>query len=490
MSPPLRWLSRRRERPCLGDAVLAGALAFSCKVCVYVVNRAESYLQSLPRAMLCLGLPAIAALLLGAALCSSRSRRNGLALALFTTILCLYAAELILVFMTPQDRRKQRVLERGKPYDERPKIEVVREYRNQGLDAYPTVHPSALLKPGPQGGLVSAIRLNDREILPLGGVGNVLTVYNNENGQYTVFESDPFGFHNPGNVWLAPDLDLAVVGDSFVQGAGVDSDKNFVALIREDVPNTLNLGSGGNGPLLMLASMREYLARRRPAVTLFCYFEGNDLAGLARSRKSRLLMRYLEPGFTQALENRREDLDAALREYVETEFNRRGARAFMKARPRETRRAAVREIAKFTSLRLRLGLVHSRIRAAPPADLALFRRVLTLAAAECRAWGGSLWFVYLPAWSRYQPLSRSDDSREKVLAIAEALDLPVIDLHEDFAASGDPLALFWYRLNGHYNEKGCRIVAARILRELEARENTDANRARKLVVGAGQGKEG
>ena len=67
------------------------------------------------------------------------------------------------------------------------------------------------------------------------------------------------------------------VGDSFTHGACVPSEDNFVGVIRADHPATANLGMDSNGPLLMLASLKEYALRFRPKTVLWFYFEGNDL---------------------------------------------------------------------------------------------------------------------------------------------------------------------------------------------------------------------
>ena len=62
--------------------------------------------------------------------------------------------------------------------------------------------------------------------------------------------------------------DIASVGDSWVNGFCVPSDKNFVALIRKYYPATLSLGENGNGPLAELATLEEYLPSLKPKVML------------------------------------------------------------------------------------------------------------------------------------------------------------------------------------------------------------------------------
>jgi hypothetical protein len=86
----------------------------------------------------------------------------------------------------------------------------------------------------------------------------------NENGPCTIYDNDEHGFHNPRGIWKRDHINIAAFGDSFTHGACVPSGRNFVALIRQHFPATLNLGIGRNGPLLELASLKEYLPHLKP----------------------------------------------------------------------------------------------------------------------------------------------------------------------------------------------------------------------------------
>ena len=103
------------------------------------------------------------------------------------------------------------------------------DLRQRGLDAWPQVGAKAVYKEWPTGS--SAIAIEGVSIMPLGSIANKVTVFCNENGTYTIYASDEHGFHNPRGLW-ASEIAFAAVGDSFVLGACVSSDKNFVALLR------------------------------------------------------------------------------------------------------------------------------------------------------------------------------------------------------------------------------------------------------------------
>ena len=74
--------------------------------------------------------------------------------------------------------------------------------------------------------------------------------------------------------------------------------------------------------------------------------------------------------------------------------------------------------------------------------------------------GSELYFVYLPNYIRYnKDYSHATEgemfNREKILEIITKLNIPIIDLHEEvFKLEKDPLSLFPYRKNRHYNHEG------------------------------------
>jgi hypothetical protein len=98
---------------------------------------------------------------------------------------------------------------------------------------------------------------------------------------------------------------------------------NFISLIREQYPRTLNLGiERRNGHLVMLATLKEYAESVRPKVVLWFYFEGNDLRDLSDERRGPLLSRYLVSNqFSQHLSSRQDEIDRALGGYLDRVAN-------------------------------------------------------------------------------------------------------------------------------------------------------------------------
>jgi hypothetical protein len=98
--------------------------------------------------------------------------------------------------------------------------------------------------------------------------------------------------------------------------------------------------------------------------------------------------------------------------------------------------------------------------------LSLYSKILSRADQSVRGWGGRLYFVYLPEWESFENPINVDGRRQAVLQMVKTLRIPVIDIYEAFKSHEDPLALFPFRINGHYNEKGHRLVADEVVRAL------------------------
>lgn len=422
------------------------------------------------------------------------SIRINVVLCSISVILALYTAEFLLAHAKPaikamgpqawlsfpQDANAKVAAERMRAldqtqdrFDTRTRLEVVLDMRRKGINAYPDVFPMVLFTPSSAESIRSIFTEGQEEFLPLAGMATSTTVFCNESGEYVVYESDEHGFHNPKGIWSHKPVDLVALGDSYTHGVCVPSGKGFVAVLRSQYPNTINLGINGHGPLTSLATLKEYGSFLKPKLALWFYYEGNDLRDLdGWEKNSPLLMRYVTSSFSQHLIDRQDGIDRSLKDYLDREMEkatagpsiekivklqhvRHAIQSFYDRRPSEEGLPA--ELVDYLR---RTGAP------ANPADLKLFERVLAEAKNTVNLWGGRLVFVYLPTWERYRFPELASKDRDKVLLVAKMLDLEVIDLHEIFSAHPDPLSLFPFRRYAHYNEAGHRLVGEEVLRRL------------------------
>ena len=426
-------------------------------------------------------LPAFLAVLFIACLRSSPGFKIKFTAAWVLTCVSIYSIELMLAFTNPNffpteptiwiERSKQELKENvvaaaqyGLDFDTRSRLEFITDLRQKGIRAVPAIQPLVLSKQHEDGTSESIVSINGTNILPLTGIRNRVTVFCNE-GKYVIYESDRYGFHNPNRVWDSARVDIAALGDSQTHGACVPSEKNFVASIRRHYPATLNLGVSGQGPLLMLATLKEYAQHVRPKKVLWFFFEGNDFTDLRTEKKFPLLMRYLDRDFSQELLHLGPDIDRVLEEYTEqtkTEID-------LKRLP-----GSLKTILKLSNVRQHLygpGNNGSADRSVNDDEIELIGKILSEAKFTVEGWKGSLYFVYLPGRERYADWRRAGEdekNRQRILRVARSIGLPVIDVRDVFESQRDPLDLFSLRRFRHYNETGHRLIAKNVLESLSS----------------------
>lgn len=377
--------------------------------------------------------------------------RANLALVTVSTVLSLYVIEGFQWFTNYNIDQGHygAALAAGEDFDEREKIEVIEDLRAKGVDAWPPVTPYMYLG---SGGLSGTQGL----IYPLGGLSHRVTVVCNETGRYMVYESDEHGFNNPEGSHQAKDIDVAIVGDSFAQGFCVAPGDDMAGVIRSGRFRVLNVGMGGSSLLLELAILREFVLPVKPRVVLWVYYEGNDLADLEAELADPYLSQYLDASFCQGLLARQQEADGLL-----TEFTNQ----LWQDEPRRTGNAT--PVLNFLKLKRVRTLLGYRSTAAPEPSQD-FMQIMSLARDGVTRAGGTLYLVYLPTWARYA-LNEDEDylARNKTLDIVRGLDIPVIDLHESMSSHPDPLSLYPFRANGHFNAEGYAMLANQIVERLK-----------------------
>ena len=193
--------------------------------------------------------------------------------------------------------RIEAAAEAGVEFDTRNKLEVVKDLRSKGLRTYPSYHS-----------LVGLDRTG--AILPLGGVANVTTVLDNENGKYVVYKSDRYGFNNDDGIYDPPGgIELLIVGDSFAHGQSVQPGEDTASVLRSLGVNAATIGIGGNGALFHLMGLIEYGKVFKPKVVIW-FHSRNDLPDMLREVGNEILRRYYsDSDFSQNLINRQSEVD-------------------------------------------------------------------------------------------------------------------------------------------------------------------------------------
>lgn len=170
---------------------------------------------------------------------------------------------------------------------------------------YPIIYPRYIL----ENNLINEI--NNLKVFPLSGVSNQKTILCNENNFWSTYTSDKYGFNNSNKTWEKK-IKIAVFGDSFSHGNCVISENQWIKKLQKKIPGTLNLSMGGNGPLMMLATIKEYYRYINPEIVIWQYFETHDTR-IPLEKNNEVLKKYLdEENFKQHLISKQKKINEYL----------------------------------------------------------------------------------------------------------------------------------------------------------------------------------
>ena len=350
------------------------------------------------------------------------------------SLLSLYIFEAYLTFKpnkTLSLKKKMYEANSGEKYDERTKLEIYKDLNKINQNFEITIKPT----------LYSNEKVN---IHSLSGISDVDTINCNENGKYSFYKSDRYGFNNPDHEWDSNQIEYFLLGDSFIHGACVNRNDDIASVLRIlSKKSVLNLGYDNNGPLLQYATLREYYQTNVKKVLWF-YYEGNDLINLPHELNIELLKNYLsDTNFSQDLKDKQSQIDYLGRSQIKQRLKKKLNINFL----------------KLTKIRTS---IKSSSKPLPPSIE--FKKILKLTKDLTNKNNAELFFIYLPTYERY--ISTFDNKNyDLVNELVSSLEIKMIDIHKEvFKKEKNPLILFPFKLKGHYNENGYKKIAETIYR--------------------------
>jgi hypothetical protein len=293
------------------------------------------------------------------------------------------------------------------------------------------------------------------ELYPLSGISNSKTIHCNENGYYSIYQSDRYGFSNPNSEWDSKNIEYLLVGDSFTHGACVDRPNDIASNLRLlSNQSVLNLGYTGNGPLIQYATLREYLNQNVKKV-LWIYYDGNDLQDLYREINDKKLKKYLNNiNFSQKLRLKQNEIDDLGNKIIDSKLKIK-------------KKIKKKEFLKLTNLRKEINFyLPKNLRPPnnnyPTSNISELKKILKMTKELTLKNNSKLYFVFLP---EYKNLKSNNDGKfyKSIKEIVHELDIPFIDIYEDvFKKEDNALNLFPFELPGHYNIIGYEKTAKSI----------------------------
>ena len=333
----------------------------------------------------------------------------------------------------------------GKNYDTRSKLEIYNDLKQKEPQIGVSVPPFMFIG-------------KKTKVLPFSGAANIKTINCNENGYYSILKSDRYGFNNPDKEWDKNEIEFLFVGDSFVYGDCVNRPNDLSSVVR-NLSNkaVLNLGQKGNGPLIMYATLREYLIKNTKNI-VWVFYE-NDITNLSMELTSKKLNNYLKnENFTQDLVKNQKSINKIVSSNISNMFEE-GERAEKNLIKNEKMKY---RILKF----IRLDKTKKVIKKSLNNDEYLYKKfeeILIKSKNLSLNNNSNFYFVYIP---KYQLGKKKYNEKmfKRIKKITSMLNIPFIDIYEGVLKQEEnSRSLYPFEKKGHFNIEGYRKVAKAIL---------------------------
>ena len=237
---------------------------------------------------------------------------------LFSSIISFYTIEILFYFSSRViidniKIRSSQAEKLGIDFDTRSKFQFYQDYLKQDSSAVPSIPPNDYFVN------YSYLKNKSDDLYSIAGISNRSTIFCNEGGERVVFNSDRHGFRNKDFYWNNDQIDIVLLGDSLAQGACVnDEDTIHERIIYYTKKSFLNLGYQGHGPLMQLASLKEYAKLKKPKQVIWFYSETNDIDNLIYEYQWDTFKKYLTNSqHTQNLLDRQKEIDFEHIELIE-----------------------------------------------------------------------------------------------------------------------------------------------------------------------------
>jgi len=174
------------------------------------------------------------------------------------------------------------------------------------------------------------------------------------------------------------------------------------------------------GPLLQLATLREYTKDINIKKVLWFYYEGNDLTiNLSNELANKKLRKYfLEDNFTQKLKLNQNKINRIAKQSIKVQEKQYSETS--------TSVILIKDILKLKNLRdPRKNITNKKI------PFEEFENILKKTKLYLEKKNAELYFIYLPEYQRYKVKKYDNSNFNKVKKIINKLNIPFIDIKTD-----------------------------------------------------------
>ena len=349
-------------------------------------------------------------------------------LVLVSILISIYTIEILLIAFSYYDR----IID----FEKKPKYQIYEEVKSKENISIVFNHKSYFDK-------------NSSQYF-LGGKSKIKNLYCNENGYYSFFYSDRFGFRNNDDLWNENLIDIILVGDSFGLNACVNKDHTIVEnVIKKDGKlKIINLSWDGNGPLSNYASLIEYANDKNFKKLIWFYFP-NDFENLNQEKKNRILKKYIDNDFfSQNLKTKQIKINSSIDKLIKKSHEN-----FLRERQNKKHKSNIINFLKLQKLRSKVSY-SGKIQY----DLNLLKKIFQKTKNYTDRNDIELTVIYLPDF--YEVKNNKDSQKKLILfSILDELNIKHLDFFEYVKKVKNPLSIFPFEKLGHYNESGYKLLA-------------------------------
>jgi hypothetical protein len=308
---------------------------------------------------------------------------------------------------------------------------------------------------------------------PLSGVKKTKTIHCNENGYYSTYDSDRYGFNNPDMEWNKTIHETVLIGDSFVHGACVFREFSIGGYFRQFLDlneSVINLGWSGSGPLQEYATLKEFYKNFNTKNVIWFFYE-NDFINLKDELENNILKKYLNTDFTQDYFKKIESFENKLEDTHEIELQK--LKKYLNDYKLLDKLKNIK-ILRFLFLEKTQNLIFNFVQFKIHKKIEIeedvydkFRLLLETTLELTKQNGSNFHFVFLPSIKRYKDKNDKDIEYVKLKSIINSLDINFIDINialNDLV--DDPLSIYAMKKNSHYSPYGYKIISKEIYEQI------------------------
>jgi len=313
-------------------------------------------------------------------------------------------------------------------------------------------------------------------IYPLAGLSKKMTINCNENGYWSKYKSDRYGFNNLDIIWDFNKIDYLFIGDSFTLGSCVGKKNNFVSII-DDVKktNSLNLGMMGTGPIKQLAILKEYGYITKPKKIFWIFYEGNDFRELEEEFNNKVLRKYLDGNFLQGLSNKQIIIDQKLKIFFFKKLNEKLNEKLINQKKIDHIFYNIKLILKITELRKLLektlnSKFINRKDYFNDENLITYKKTLVEFLRVAKNMNTEVSIIFIPSKDRLlklNPQSNTIINKSEFLKIFNEFEVKIIDIDEFFKSMSNEEKKTLYSYGAvHFNNNGYLLISNYILSKI------------------------